>query len=218
MVYHKQFGLGLPWWLRRWRICLQCERPGFNPWVGKIPWGREWLPTPVFLPGELHGQRSPVGYRPWGGKESDTTKWLIHTHTHTHTHTHSLTQALWVRRKMALIFLLYLYPLLISQFKCTSDNLACLVFLSLLTKSLLLFWEELGRPQSMGSHRARHDWANNSFTLLQSQTHVLSLVNQCPSGGLGQGIRFLAQWESGVRLCLDLWGTGEFFLTGLQRW
>ena len=41
---------GLPWWLRWWRICLQCRRPGFDPWVGKIPWRREWQPTPVFLP------------------------------------------------------------------------------------------------------------------------------------------------------------------------
>ena len=40
-------------------------------WVGKIPWRREWLPTAVFLPGESHGQRSLVGYRPWGLKESD---------------------------------------------------------------------------------------------------------------------------------------------------
>ena len=35
---------------------------GFNPWVGKIPWKREGLPTPVFLPGESHGQRSLAGY------------------------------------------------------------------------------------------------------------------------------------------------------------
>ena len=33
----------------------------FNPWVGKIPWRRAWQPTPVFLPGELHGQMSPTG-------------------------------------------------------------------------------------------------------------------------------------------------------------
>ena len=49
---------------------------GFNPWVGKIPWRRKWQPTPVFLPGESHGQRSLVGYSPWGHKESDMTKWL----------------------------------------------------------------------------------------------------------------------------------------------
>ena len=55
---------------------LQHRRPGFNPWVGKIPWRREWLPTPVFLPGEFHGQTSLAGYSPWGCKEWDTTEWL----------------------------------------------------------------------------------------------------------------------------------------------
>ena len=39
-------------------------RPGFDPWDGKIPWRRAWQPTPVFLPGESHGQRSLVGYSP----------------------------------------------------------------------------------------------------------------------------------------------------------
>ena len=63
-------------WLRQYRICLQCRRCGFNPWVGKIPWRREWLLTPVFLPGEFHGQRSLVGYSPWGCKEADTTEGL----------------------------------------------------------------------------------------------------------------------------------------------
>ena len=40
------------------RVCLQCRRPRFDPWVEKIPQRREWLPTPVFLPGEFYGQRS----------------------------------------------------------------------------------------------------------------------------------------------------------------
>ena len=43
-------------WLRQEKICLTCGRCGFDPWVEKIPWRREWLPTPVFLPGEFHGQ------------------------------------------------------------------------------------------------------------------------------------------------------------------
>ena len=47
---------------------------GFNPWVGKIPWRRKWQPTPVFLPGDSHGQRSLVDYSPWGCKESDMTE------------------------------------------------------------------------------------------------------------------------------------------------
>ena len=45
------------------KISLQCRRPRFDPWVRKIPWRREWQPTPVFLPGEFHRQRSLVGYR-----------------------------------------------------------------------------------------------------------------------------------------------------------
>ena len=47
--------LRLPLWLSWWRIHLQCRRPGFDPWVGKIPWRKERLPTPVFWPGEFHG-------------------------------------------------------------------------------------------------------------------------------------------------------------------
>ena len=54
-------------------ICLQCGRPRFDPWVGKIPWRRKWHPTPVFLPGESHRRRSLVGCSPRGHKESDTT-------------------------------------------------------------------------------------------------------------------------------------------------
>ena len=48
-------------------IC-QFSRCGLDPWVRKIPWRRKWQPTPVFLPGESHGQRSLVGYSPWGPK------------------------------------------------------------------------------------------------------------------------------------------------------
>ena len=45
---------GLPWWLRWQRICLQCRTSEFDPWVEKMLWRREWLPTPVFLPGKFH--------------------------------------------------------------------------------------------------------------------------------------------------------------------
>ena len=54
--------------------CRKHKRHRFDPWVGKIPWRRAWQPTPVFLPGESHGQRSLAGYSPWGHKESDTTE------------------------------------------------------------------------------------------------------------------------------------------------
>jgi len=46
--------------------------------VGKIPWRRNWQPTPVFLPGESYGQRSLAGYRPYGCKDSDMTEATKH--------------------------------------------------------------------------------------------------------------------------------------------
>ena len=62
-----------------WVSCIQASlvahRTGFDPWGWSIG-RRKWLPTPVFLPGEFHGQRSLVGYSALGRKELDTTKWL----------------------------------------------------------------------------------------------------------------------------------------------
>ena len=46
----------------------------FDPWVRKIPCRRKWQPSPVFLPGEFRGQRSLMGYSPWGHKELDMTE------------------------------------------------------------------------------------------------------------------------------------------------
>ena len=80
-IYFFKLRYRLPWWLRRQSICLQCGRPRFEPWVGKIHWRRKWQSTPVSLPGKSHGQRSLVGYSPWGRKESDTTK-RIHSFIH----------------------------------------------------------------------------------------------------------------------------------------
>ena len=57
----------------------QCRRHRFDPWVGKIPWGRKWQPTPVFLPWNSQGQRNLVGYGPWVLKESDKTE-VTYTH------------------------------------------------------------------------------------------------------------------------------------------
>ena len=50
---------------------LQCRRARLDPWVGKTSWRREWLPTPVFLAGKSHGQRSLAGYSPWGNTETE---------------------------------------------------------------------------------------------------------------------------------------------------
>ena len=48
----------------------------WDPWVGKIPWRRKWQPTPVPLPGISHGQRSLLGFNPWGHKELGKTEQL----------------------------------------------------------------------------------------------------------------------------------------------
>ena len=52
-------------------------RPRFDSWVRRIPRRRKWQPTPVFLPGKSHGQRSLAGYGPWGHKKSDMTEQVI---------------------------------------------------------------------------------------------------------------------------------------------
>ena len=60
--------LGLPKWLSSKESACQCRTPGFHPWVKKTPWRKKYQPTPVFLPGKSHRQRSLVGYRSWGCK------------------------------------------------------------------------------------------------------------------------------------------------------
>ena len=55
-------------------VAQKGRRHKFDPWVRKIPWRKTWQPTPVFLPGKSHGQRSLAGYRSWGHKELYTTE------------------------------------------------------------------------------------------------------------------------------------------------
>ena len=80
---------------------------GFDPWVRKIPWRRERLPIPVFLPGDLHGQRSLADHGPWGRRESDMTEVTKHT--------------------SAYLRLLFLLAILVPA--CDSSNLAfCMMY------------------------------------------------------------------------------------------
>ena len=58
----------LPRWLCGKESTCQCRRPRFNPWVRKNLWRRKWQPSPVFLPGKSHGERSLVGYNLCGRK------------------------------------------------------------------------------------------------------------------------------------------------------
>ena len=67
--------------------CRKYKRRRFDPWVGKVLWSRKQQPIPVFLPGKFHGQRSPVGYSPWGSQRvgrSQTDR--AHTHKVIHDH------------------------------------------------------------------------------------------------------------------------------------
>ena len=56
------------WWFIGKESAYQYRRCRFDPWVKKISWRRQWKPTPIFLPGKFHGQRSLVGYSPRGCK------------------------------------------------------------------------------------------------------------------------------------------------------
>ena len=114
------------------------ERCGFNPWVGKTPWGREWEPTPVFLPGESHGQRSLAGYSPWGRKESNTTEATSHTHSM------SSAWCQWLHlRAIQTIYWLNEWKLTIITFQSLKSLKSILLFkLPLIVCwMMLLFWE-----------------------------------------------------------------------------
>ena len=64
----RSYARRLPWWLSGKESACQCRRPGFNPWVRKIPWRRKWQPNPVFLPGKFQDKGALWGYSPWGHK------------------------------------------------------------------------------------------------------------------------------------------------------
>ena len=78
----------------------QCRRYGrlrLGPWVGKIPWRSARQPTPGFLPGEFHGQRSLVDRSPWSCKELDTTEQLTRTLNCLEVYSISSLTQLWFR-------------------------------------------------------------------------------------------------------------------------
>ena len=82
--WHLAFGF--PRWRSGEESSCQCrgsKRCKFDPWVGKIPWSRKWQPTPLFLHGEFHGQRSLVDYSPWSHEEWNTTNTTLLVNTFT---------------------------------------------------------------------------------------------------------------------------------------
>ena len=132
------------------RICLQCGRPGFSPWVWKIPWRRERLPTPVFWPGESHGL-----YSPWSRKESDTTEQLsLYFTSSEYSGLISFGASLVAQMVKRLPAMLQTQVRSLSQEDPLEKEMA--------THSNILAWripwtEEPGRLPSMGSQRVGHD-------------------------------------------------------------
>ena len=135
---------GLPWWLRLERICLQCRRPRFSPWVGKIPWRKEQLPTTEFLSGKSHGKRSLVGYRPWGCKERNAN-WnynAVSPHNSQNGHYQKILQTINAGEDVE---------------QRESPYTIGRIHTSILAWRIP--WrEEPSGLQSMGMQRARHDW------------------------------------------------------------
>ena len=68
----------LPWWLRRSRVCLQCGRHGFDPWVGKILWKRKWVPTPALSSGESPRTEESGGLQSMGLQSWTWQRLTIH--------------------------------------------------------------------------------------------------------------------------------------------
>ena len=87
---------------------IQCRISGFDPWVWKTPWRREWLPNAIFLPGEFHGQRSQEGYSPWNCKESGRTEPLTFSRFFTSWALYCLWAPLQYRRLIAMQIILVL--------------------------------------------------------------------------------------------------------------
>ena len=76
LIYHNVLASLVAQKVKNLSTMQEMGRLGFDRQVRKIPWRREWLPIPVFLPEEFHGQRSLVGYSPWRCKKLDTTQRL----------------------------------------------------------------------------------------------------------------------------------------------
>ena len=143
-VYEIDTHYNTPWaspTAQRSRICLLRRRPGFDPWVRKIPWRKKWLPTPVFLPGESQGRGSLVGCRLGGRTELDMTE-------------ATLQQQQQQQRVKRLPAMRETRVRSLGQEEPLEKDMA--------THSSILAWrlpwtEEPGRLQSTGSQRVEHD-------------------------------------------------------------
>ena len=131
---------------------------GSIPGLGWSPGWREWLPTPVFWPGEFHEQRRLAGYSTWGSKESDMTFTFMTV----------LGQR--VTKKVSLMAQMGKNLPVMQETWVQSLGQGDPLEKGMATNPSILAWriscsEEPGGLQSMGSRRVRHDWVTNTFTL-----------------------------------------------------
>ena len=150
---------GLPRWLTGKESSCQ-RRCGFNPRIGKIPWRRAWQPTPVFLPGESHGQRSLEDYSPWGHKELNVTE-----------HSTALsTFAMW-------------FPVFIEFPQIAPRCSSLQVFAHAFPSMCCVFWLEISsqncafiRPNADAAFSLRCPVQDSFHSVLSSQHHWLCIL------------------------------------------
>ena len=124
-----------------------CRKPGFYSWVGKFLWRREWQSTPVFLPGEFHGQRSLVGYSPWGHD------WATNIHTH-------IGLPRWLSGKESACQCRRYWRCGFDPWVGKSPWRRKWQPIPVFLPGKIPWTEEPGRLQSMGLQRVGHDWVN----------------------------------------------------------
>ena len=150
------------------KICLQCGRPKFDPWVGKIPWRRGRLPTPVFWPGEFHGL-----YSPWGSQRVGHD-WATFTSLHFQQCKGFSSQFLHILSSPCC--LLTFGASLVAQLIKNPPAMQGTWVWSLAwedplekgkaTHSSILVWRIPWTLLAMGSQRVGHDWVTFTFSFL----------------------------------------------------
>ena len=171
-IYVFELQFYLPWWLIRIESSYQCRRGMFDPWIKKMPWRRKWQPTPVFLPGKSHGQKSLVRYSPWGLKviHDLATKQqtvprngiaitlfledVVHKHTHTHTKILLKHKKEW-NDAFCPVTWTDLEIIIVSEVNWTKKFTHCTAHLKLVLRFCLLPW--------VGSNSCGGSWAKESL-------------------------------------------------------
>ena len=135
-------------------------RPGFYPWVRKIPWRKKQQHNPVFLPGEFHGQRSLVGYSPWGHRVGHN--WVTFTfflslfnQCFAYKHLHSFQTLLVTDRAIVntvlsiyVLLVVYLWNRFLKVGLLTKSQVKCLYHFTRLTNSLCVGYHHFVFPST----------------------------------------------------------------------